>query len=172
MKKEDFFLGITGSVLEEVMFIHPSDFVSPAQPVDKQEQVLGDMSTWEKALYTLLNEKMERLRSSMEGVMDKVKVQDILGNIDRSQDGFKHFVFEGSSDDVAGLIQLSEDAGIIKTLLFSTIRSRFQLTPGISMGVRRGFKAVIAKSSKPSCPDCKLKEVCDRLNAQPDCSLN
>lgn len=37
MKKEDFFLGITGSVLEEVMFIHPSEFVSPDRPVDKQE---------------------------------------------------------------------------------------------------------------------------------------
>lgn len=172
MKKEDFFLGITGSVLEEVMFIHPSDFVSPVLPVNEQDQVLGDMSTWEKALYTLLNEKTEHLRSSMEGMMDRVKVQDILGSIDRSQDGFNRVVFEGMSDGVAALIQLSEDAGIIKTLLFSTIRSRFQLTPGISMGVRRGFKAVIAKSSKPSCQDCKLKEVCDRLNSQPDCSLN
>jgi len=151
MNKEQFFKDIDGTIMEEIFMIQNDEYVNPDSVVSANEEILGHMTQFEKCIYTVLSDRVDRLASLFKKAANRLE-----GN-----------ALALTRDEFLQLSTLFKERELLKIMLFSVIGSRLELEGATRVGVRQGFIVVsFSGEEEPSedpCATCPSKSLCDQM---------
>jgi len=150
MNKEQFFKDIDGTIMEEIFMVQTDDYINSDSVVGANEEILGQMTSLEKCIYTVLSDRVNRLSKLFKKAANRLD-GDALAL---------------TRDEFYQLTALFKERELLKTMLFSIIGSRLKLEELAQIGVRQGFIVVSFSAEERSddpCATCPSKALCDQL---------
>jgi len=150
MNKEQFFKDIDGTIMEEVFMVQNDSYVNPEPVAKPSEEILGSMTQFEKCIYTILSDRVNRLAN-----LFKKAAHRLEGN-----------ALALTREEFSRLTTLFKERELLKIMLFSVIGSRLRIDELTQIGVRQGFIVVSfsgEESSEDPCATCPSKSLCDQL---------
>jgi hypothetical protein len=143
MNRDSFFKHLQGTILEDILFVGPDDFIEPDSNRQKNEEIIGEMNDLEKAVFTVFSEKYESVKNS-------------LGkNFDFSEDiDLTPKKIERTLSDLQLLREVKFFHDLFWMLLEKRLGEKLSKIENSGLGVRKGFLAVALSGKHRSVDSC------------------
>jgi len=144
--------------------VQAEDYIDPEEPIGPGEELISEMTTLEKAIYTVYARRSSDYLEYLKPILIRT-----FGNI-----------LEVSGKEMLKMMFFKEDLDFYQSFLLRIIRSRLKKKLSrniVSVGVRNQFKVVLLgktpKTIDDDCATCANKSFCDQIkSSNPDFCLN